>query len=83
VLGAIVNVILPNFERCYLKSTTEMTPRQAALQLGVGLDSVYALLWSGKLPGRRVEGRWLIAAADIDSRLKAKEARRGTFSRRS
>ena len=32
VLGAIVNVILPNFERCYLKSTTEMTPSAASIE---------------------------------------------------
>ena len=64
-----------------MKSIIEMTPRQAALKLGVGLDSVYALLWSGKLPGRRVEGRWLIAAEAIEHRLNAKEARRGTSGR--
>lgn len=58
-----------------------VTPRAAAQRLAIGIDSVYALLWSGKLAGKRVDGRWLIPAEAVAARLRAKEARRGTASR--
>jgi len=59
----------------------EITPREAAQRLGIGLDSVYSLLWSGKLAARRLEGRWRILAASVEARLQAREARRGTAGR--
>jgi excisionase family DNA binding protein len=44
---------------------------ETAHRLGVGLGFVYALIWSGKLPGRKVGGRWLIPTKAIEERLKA------------
>jgi hypothetical protein len=35
----------------------------------VGLTRVYTLLLSGRLPGKRVDGRWQIDAADVRRRL--------------
>ncbi len=46
-----------------------LSPREAALRLGIGLDFVYRELWSGKLPGRKEEGRWVIPATAIEERL--------------
>jgi excisionase family DNA binding protein len=60
----------------------ELGPKDIAQKLGVGLDHVYSLLWSGKLPGRKVDGRWRVHASDVDARLKSKEARRGTTTGR-
>lgn len=58
-----------------------LTPREAAQRLGIGLDSVYSLLWSGKLPARKVDGRWIVNPSDVAVRLKSKEARRGNTGR--
>jgi len=55
-----------------------LTPREAAQRLRIGLDSVYALIWSGKLRAKKVEGRWLINAWDVDARWRNREAHRGT-----
>lgn len=64
-----------------MKQKLELTPREAAQRLEIGLDCIYAALWAGKLEGRRIEGRWLIPAQAVERRLQAKEARRGTPSR--
>jgi len=60
-----------------MKRQLELTPREAAQKLGIGLDSVYSLLWSRKLPAKKVDGRWLVKASEVGARLKSKEARRG------
>lgn len=64
-----------------MKQQSELSPREAAQKLGIGLDSVYSLLWSGKLPARKVDGRWLVSPSEVDARLKSREARRGTTGR--
>jgi excisionase family DNA binding protein len=64
-----------------MQTEQELTTREAAQKLRIGLDSVYALLWAGKLAARRVEGRWRIPASAITERLKRKEQRHGTASR--
>ena len=46
-----------------------MSAPEAARALQVGLNYLYALLLSGKLPGERVNGRWQIDAADIRARI--------------
>lgn len=50
----------------------ELTAREAAQHLSQRLDSVYALLWAGRLPGRKQDGRWFIPASAVESRLKAR-----------
>ena len=59
-----------------MKQHSELSPREAAQRLGIGLDSVYSLLWSGKLAARKVDGRWLVSPSEVDARLKSREARR-------
>jgi excisionase family DNA binding protein len=56
--------------------TREMTPREAAHELGIRLDAVYSLVWAGKLPGHKADGRWRISAAAVEGRLKAQDERR-------
>ena len=51
----------------------EITARKAARRLGLRLDSLYALLWAGKLPGRKKEGRWVIPTAAVEARLQRKK----------
>ena len=50
-----------------------MTAPEAARALQVGLNYLYGLLLSGKLPGERVNGRWQIDAADVRTRIAETE----------
>jgi excisionase family DNA binding protein len=51
----------------------EMSAIEAARRLGVGLDYVYSLLWTGKLQGRKWGRRWRIPVEAVDARLKQRE----------
>jgi excisionase family DNA binding protein len=53
-----------------MKKQLELTPRDAAQKLGVGLDYLYSLLWTGKLQGRKVGKRWLIPTEAVEARLE-------------
>ncbi len=55
----------------------EVTAIEAARRLGVGLDYLYSLIWTGKLEGRKVSGRWVIPAKAVEARRKQTEARNG------
>lgn len=55
---------------------SEVTPRQAAQRLGTRLDSLYALIWAGKIPAHKKEGRWLISLDAVEQRLKARKGSR-------
>jgi excisionase family DNA binding protein len=52
----------------------EVSAIEAARKLGVGLDYLYSLLWTGKLAGRKVDRRWRIPNEAVESRLKKSEA---------
>jgi len=53
-----------------MKKEPELTPRDAAQKLGVGLDYLYSLLWTRKLQGRKVGKLWLIPAEAVEARLE-------------
>ncbi len=61
----------------------EVTPKEAAQRLGVGLSHAYQLIWAGRLRARRDDGRWLIPISAIEERLartrtgQAQNTRRG------
>ena len=57
-----------------MEKTTGFTPRAAAQKLGVSLYFVYQLLWSGKLPGKKVGKGWRIPAEAVEARLKQRGA---------
>jgi excisionase family DNA binding protein len=48
----------------------EISAIQAARQLGIGLDYLYSLLWTGKLQGRKVGKQWRIPAHAVQARMK-------------
>lgn len=48
----------------------ELSAIEAACKLGVGLDYLYSLLWTGKLRGTKVDGRWAVSADAVTARLK-------------
>ncbi len=58
-----------------------LTVAHAARRLRVGLDVVYALVWSGKLPGRKVDGQWRIPEAAVERRREALSQRRRARAR--
>jgi excisionase family DNA binding protein len=53
----------------------EVTAVEAARKLGVGLDYLYSLIWTGKVPGRKDGNRWRVSLAAIEARLKERESR--------
>jgi excisionase family DNA binding protein len=48
----------------------ELSAIEAARKLGLGLDYLYSLLWTGKLRGRKLGKRWRIPAEAVDARMK-------------
>lgn len=58
----------------------ELTAIEAARRLGVGLDYLYSLLWTGKLAGRKAGRRWLIPFSAVETRLRTRSAGDGTAS---
>lgn len=62
------------------KCTNEpmLSAREARKRLGVSLDFLYRILWSGQLPGaRKVKGRWMIPAKAVEARLRKREKNNG------
>ncbi len=55
----------------------EISVAEAARQLGVGLQYAYALIYSGRLAARRVNGRWLVPLAAVRERKRRLEGRHG------
>ncbi len=49
-----------------------LSPREAAIRLGISLNAVYSLLWAGKLNGRKVNDQWQVSADAVASRIKTK-----------
>jgi excisionase family DNA binding protein len=47
----------------------ELSAVEAARRLGVGLDYLYSLLWTGKLQGRKVGKQWRIPLSAVETRL--------------
>ena len=50
----------------------EITAIEAARRLGIGLDYLYSLVWTGKLPGRKVDKKWRIPVEAVEARLKGR-----------
>jgi excisionase family DNA binding protein len=53
-----------------LKNEKEVTAVEAARRLGVGLDYLYSLLWTGKLEGHKVGRQWRVPVEAIQARMK-------------
>ncbi len=55
----------------------ELTTTEAARQLGLRLDYLTMLLRSGRLAGRKKDGRWLVSAEAVAARLQKRETSNG------
>jgi excisionase family DNA binding protein len=64
-----------------MEKPKDLTAVEAARQLGVGLDYLYSLLWTGKLLGRKVGGTWRAPVSAVEERRRIKELSRGAVSR--
>jgi excisionase family DNA binding protein len=53
-----------------MKRAMEISALEAARRLGVGLDYLYSLLWTGKLEARKVNRKWLVSIDAGEARLK-------------
>ena len=53
-----------------LDDKIEVSAVEAARRLGVGLDYVYSLLWTGKLVGYKVGRIWRVPLRAIRDRLE-------------
>lgn len=58
-----------------------LSPREAAQRLHIRLDSVYSLIWAGKLEAHKLDGRWCVPLDAVDMRLKTREATGGATGR--
>jgi hypothetical protein len=55
---------------------TNMTIREAAIQLGVTLQYAYGLAQTERLPGAfKKDGRWLVPQTALNARLKRRRQR--------
>jgi excisionase family DNA binding protein len=57
-----------------MQETNEISAREAAKRLGVGLSHLYQLLWTGKIPAQKRDGAWRIPAEAVEVRLRTKFA---------
>jgi excisionase family DNA binding protein len=55
-----------------MEAEKSMSVRDAACALGVSLDLVYKLVWSGKLSGQKIDGKWRISGEEVRFRLEKK-----------
>jgi Helix-turn-helix domain len=51
-----------------MKSSDDLTVREAAQRLEIDLNYAYTLIWSGKLKGEKKNGRWVVSAASVRAR---------------
>jgi excisionase family DNA binding protein len=59
------------------KEKVEISAIEAARILGVGLDYLYGLIWTGKIRARKVQSRWRVSMVSVESRSKALRAQNG------
>jgi excisionase family DNA binding protein len=59
----------------------EITVIAAARLLGVTLDTVYRSIYGGRLPARKLAGKWQIPVSAIEAKLKVREEIHGPVSR--
>ena len=60
-----------------MKKKKHLMPREAAQILGIRLDSLYSLIWAGKIVAKKTEGRWLIPSGEVEARKEAQTSRAG------
>lgn len=55
---------------------SELSVVQATRRLGLTLDTIYKLIYSGRLKARKGSaGKWIISAESVEARRNARKAR--------
>ena len=57
-------------EEIFMVKDKELSAIETARKLGIGLDYLYSLLWTGKLEARKVGKQWRIPLRVVEARLK-------------
>jgi excisionase family DNA binding protein len=57
-----------------MSKVRDLSPREIAQRLCVRLDSVYSLIWAGKLKAHKLDGRWRISVEAVEARLRQRGA---------
>jgi hypothetical protein len=52
-----------------------MTVAETSRKLGINIDGVYRLLYSGRLRGVKRDGVWHVEPESVEERMKSKKAR--------
>jgi excisionase family DNA binding protein len=58
-----------------VNKSPDLTPREAAVKLGVSLNQVYQLIWSEKLPAERSKEGWRIPLTAVEERQNSAKRR--------
>jgi excisionase family DNA binding protein len=53
-----------------MRSRRELTALEATRRLGISLEYLYRLLWTGKLPGKKVGKQWRVSPEAVEERLR-------------
>ena len=59
----------------------ELTVIETTRKLGITIDATYRLIYAARLAARKAGRRWLIPAAAVAARLKARKDRNATSRR--
>ena len=54
-----------------MSKKTECSAIEAARRLGINLDYLYRLLLTGRIQGRKQDGRWVVTRKAVEAKLKA------------
>lgn len=55
-----------------------LAPKEAARRLKTRLDSVYSLIWAGKLEAHKIDGKWRIPVHAVEQRARRRSVEHGT-----
>ena len=51
-----------------MKYNDDVSPREAAKILGIRLESVYSLVWAGRLEATKKDGKWSVSREAVNAR---------------
>jgi helix-turn-helix protein len=52
-----------------------ISPRKAAKKLHISLNATYTAIWTGRLQGKKRDGKWLVSVHAVDEYLRRRRSR--------
>ena len=71
--GPILGIIVVEVKGGFMPKGKTLSAIEAARLLGVGLDYLYGLLWTGKLQAQKVGRVWRVSSSGVEARLRARQ----------